>query len=58
MADQQNLRRLGGLVSFLPFTYTAILIGSLSMNETHVRLHILTIEAFVSGSPTRDAMGD
>jgi len=27
MADQQDLRRLGGLVNFLPFTYTAILIG-------------------------------
>ena len=32
MADQQDLRRLGGLVNFLPFTYTAILIGSLSLN--------------------------
>ncbi|WP_460704973.1 NADH-quinone oxidoreductase subunit L, partial [Myceligenerans halotolerans] len=31
MADQQDLRRLGGLVNFLPFTYTAILIGSLSL---------------------------
>jgi NADH-ubiquinone oxidoreductase chain 5 len=31
MADQQDLRRLGGLVKFLPFTYTAILIGSLSL---------------------------
>ena len=29
--DQQDLRRLGGLVNFLPFTYTAILIGSLSL---------------------------
>lgn len=31
MRDQQDLRRLGGLVNFLPFTYTAILIGSLSL---------------------------
>nr|QGI24516.1 NADH dehydrogenase subunit 5 [Cryptococcus sp. (in: basidiomycete fungi)] len=31
MPDQQDLRRLGGLVNFLPFTYTAILIGSLSL---------------------------
>lgn len=31
MADQQDMRRLGGLVNFLPFTYTAILIGSLSL---------------------------
>ena len=29
--DQQDLRRLGGLVNLLPFTYTAILIGSLSL---------------------------
>ena len=31
IADQQDLRRLGGLVGFIPFTYTAILIGSLSL---------------------------
>ncbi len=31
MADQQDIRRLGGLIKFLPFTYTAILIGSLSL---------------------------
>lgn len=31
MRDQQDLRRLGGLVRFLPFTYTAMLIGSLSL---------------------------
>jgi NADH-ubiquinone oxidoreductase chain 5 len=31
MADQQDLRRLGGLVGLLPFTYTAILVGSLSL---------------------------
>jgi NADH-ubiquinone oxidoreductase chain 5 len=31
MADNQDLRRYGGLIHFLPFTYTAILIGSLSL---------------------------
>jgi len=31
MSDQQDIRRLGGLIKFLPFTYTAILIGSLSL---------------------------
>jgi NADH-ubiquinone oxidoreductase chain 5 len=31
MQDQQDLRKLGGLINFLPFTYTAILIGSLSL---------------------------
>jgi len=31
MADQQDVRRLGGLINFLPFTYTSILIGSLSL---------------------------
>lgn len=31
MADQQDLRRLGGLIAFMPFTYTAILVGSLSL---------------------------
>ena len=29
--DQQDQRRLGGFLAFLPFTYTAILIGSLSL---------------------------
>jgi NADH-ubiquinone oxidoreductase chain 5 len=29
--DQQDQRRLGGLLGFLPFTYTCILIGSLSL---------------------------
>lgn len=29
--DQQDIRRLGGLLGFIPFTYTAILIGSLSL---------------------------
>ena len=31
IADQQDIRRLGGLINFLPFTYTAIIIGSLSL---------------------------
>jgi len=31
MADQQDMRRLGGLINLLPFTYTMILIGSLSL---------------------------
>lgn len=31
MRDEQDLRRLGGLVSYLPFTYAAMLIGSLSI---------------------------
>ncbi len=31
MADQQDLRRLGGLVGFMPLTYTAIVVGSLSL---------------------------
>jgi len=31
MQDQQDLRKLGGLIQFLPFTYTAILVGSLSL---------------------------
>ena len=29
--DQQDMRRLGGFLGLLPFTYTAILIGSLSL---------------------------
>ena len=29
--DQQDQRRLGGLIGFLPFTYTAIIIGSISL---------------------------
>jgi NADH-ubiquinone oxidoreductase chain 5 len=31
MKDQQDLRKLGGLITLLPFTYTAILVGSLSL---------------------------
>jgi len=31
MADEQDMRRLGGLVKLLPFSYAMILIGSLSL---------------------------
>jgi NADH-ubiquinone oxidoreductase chain 5 len=34
MSDQQDIRRLGGLINFLPFTYTIMLIGSLSLLAT------------------------
>jgi NADH-ubiquinone oxidoreductase chain 5 len=30
-ADQQDVRKMGGLINFLPFTYTAMLAGSLSL---------------------------
>nr|YP_010879639.1 NADH dehydrogenase subunit 5 [Heterobasidion parviporum]WHL55409.1 NADH dehydrogenase subunit 5 [Heterobasidion parviporum] len=32
--DQQDVRKLGGLINFLPFTYTCILVGSLSLLAT------------------------
>ena len=32
--DQQDVRTLGGLINFLPFTYTCILVGSLSLLAT------------------------
>src|SRR6266403_1671853 len=31
---QNDLRRIGGLINFLPFTYTAMLVGSLSLLAT------------------------
>jgi NADH-ubiquinone oxidoreductase chain 5 len=32
--DQQDVRKLGGLIKFLPFTYSAMLVGSLSLLAT------------------------
>jgi NADH-ubiquinone oxidoreductase chain 5 len=31
LSDQQDIRKMGGLIKFLPFAYTIILIGSLSL---------------------------
>jgi NADH-ubiquinone oxidoreductase chain 5 len=31
MSDQQDIRRLGGLATLLPFTFTSMLVGSLSL---------------------------
>jgi NADH-ubiquinone oxidoreductase chain 5 len=31
LADEQDMRRMGGLVKLLPFTYTMILVGSLAL---------------------------
>lgn len=31
LLDQQDIRRMGALLPFLPFTYTAILTGSMSL---------------------------
>jgi NADH-ubiquinone oxidoreductase chain 5 len=33
-ADQQDVRKMGGLIKFLPFTYSVMLIGSLSLLAT------------------------
>ena len=33
-ADQQDIRKMGGLINFLPFTYTVMLVGSLSLLAT------------------------
>lgn len=33
-ADQQDIRRMGGLIKFLPFTYTTMLVGTLSLLAT------------------------
>jgi len=30
-ADEQDIRRLGGLIRFLPFTYTVMLVGSIAL---------------------------
>ena len=34
IADQQDIRKMGGLINYLPFTYTAMLVGSLSLLAT------------------------
>lgn len=31
IADEQDIRKLGGLMTLLPFTYTAIIVGSMSL---------------------------
>lgn len=33
-ADEQDVRKMGGLIKFLPFTYTTMLVGSLSLLAT------------------------
>jgi NADH-ubiquinone oxidoreductase chain 5 len=33
-ADQQDIRRMGGLLKFLPFTYSVMLVGTLSLLAT------------------------
>jgi NADH-ubiquinone oxidoreductase chain 5 len=33
-ADQQDVRRMGGLIRFLPFTYSVMLVGTLSLLAT------------------------
>jgi len=33
-ADEQDIRKMGGLIKFLPFTYTVMLVGSLSLLAT------------------------
>jgi len=33
-ADQQDVRKMGGLIKFLPFTYAVMLVGSLSLLAT------------------------
>jgi NADH-ubiquinone oxidoreductase chain 5 len=33
-ADQQDVRRMGGLIQFLPFTYSIMLVGTLSLLAT------------------------
>jgi len=33
-SDEQDIRKMGGLIKFLPFTYTVMLVGSLSLLAT------------------------
>jgi len=33
-SDQQDIRRMGGLIRFLPFTYSIMLVGTLSLLAT------------------------
>src|SRR5215470_3976752 len=33
-SDQQDIRRMGGLIKILPFTYSAILVGTFSLLAT------------------------
>nr|QBL02046.1 NADH dehydrogenase subunit 5 [Phlebopus portentosus] len=33
-SDEQDIRKMGGLIKFLPFTYTTMLVGSLSLLAT------------------------
>jgi NADH-ubiquinone oxidoreductase chain 5 len=48
MADQQDLRRLGGLWFLLPFTYKALFVGSLSL--------FFVATPFLSGFYSKDAV--
>jgi NADH-ubiquinone oxidoreductase chain 5 len=34
LADQQDIRKMGGLIKFLPFTYSVMLVATLSLLAT------------------------
>jgi NADH-ubiquinone oxidoreductase chain 5 len=36
LADEQDLRRMGGLTNLMPLTYSLFLIGSISITGAHV----------------------